>query len=269
MTRLAPAGGYEDDVALVVYHHPAPLDVSFSAESEQLASVRARLRGWLRSCDVGTRVAQDVLVAAGEAIANAIEHGHQHVPDQQVRLRAVSTTNQLRLTISDTGRWRSSPPGDRGLRGHGIALMRALMQQVSSSPGRPGPPSTSTWRSAMATPLELSTRHGGDGTLVVTAVGEIDMSNADQFRAALEAAAAAGGRFVVDLTGVGYLDSAGIHALYAVAPQIRLITSELLSPVLDISGLSGITSVREPQAQPVMRARRGRRNGLGSPVPET
>jgi hypothetical protein len=43
MTRLAPAGGYEDDVALVVYHYPAPLDVSFSAESEQLASVRTRL----------------------------------------------------------------------------------------------------------------------------------------------------------------------------------------------------------------------------------
>ena len=34
MTRLAAAGGYEDDVALVVYHHPAPLDVSFSAASE-------------------------------------------------------------------------------------------------------------------------------------------------------------------------------------------------------------------------------------------
>ena len=98
----------------------------------------------------------------------------------------------------------------------------------------------------MATPLELSTRRDGDGTLVVSAVGEIDMSNADQFRAALEAAAA-GGRFVVDLTGVWYLDSAGIHALYAVAPQIRLIASALLAPVLDISGLSGITSVRAPQ----------------------
>jgi anti-sigma regulatory factor (Ser/Thr protein kinase) len=138
MTRLAPAGGYEDDVALVVYHHPAPLDVSFSAEPEQLASVRARLRGWLRSCDVSIRVAQDVLVAAGEAIANAIEHGHRHVPGQQVRLRAVSTTSQLRLTISDSGRWRSTPPGDRGLRGHGIALMRALMQQVVIEPGPDG-----------------------------------------------------------------------------------------------------------------------------------
>ena len=95
----------------------------------------------------------------------------------------------------------------------------------------------------MATPLELSTRPGPDGIPVVSAVGEIDMSNAEAFRAALEAAD--GGPLVVDLTRVEYLDSAGIHALYAVAPRIRLIASPLLSPVLDISGLSGITSVRE------------------------
>ncbi len=101
----------------------------------------------------------------------------------------------------------------------------------------------------MATPLELSTRHDGDGTLVVSAVGEIDMSNVDQFRAALAAAAAgaSGDRFVVDLTGVDYLDSAGIHALYAAAPAVRLVASPLLSPVLDISGLLGITSIRAPQ----------------------
>src|SRR6185369_8590323 len=128
MTRLAPTEGYEDDVALVLYHHPGPLDVLFSAESEQLASVRATLRGWLRSCDVDARTAQDVLVATGEAIANAIEHGHRDRPDQQVRLRAVSTANQLRLTVTDSGRWQATPPGDRGLRGHGIGLMRALMQ---------------------------------------------------------------------------------------------------------------------------------------------
>jgi len=138
MTRLAPAGGYEDDVAVVLYHHPAPLDVLFSAESAQLASVRATLRGWLRSCDVDARIAQDVLVASGEAIANAIEHGHRHLPGRPVRLRAVSTANQLRLTVTDSGRWRTTPPGDRGLRGHGIALMRALTQQVTIEPGPSG-----------------------------------------------------------------------------------------------------------------------------------
>ena len=106
----------------------------------------------------------------------------------------------------------------------------------------------------MATPLELSTRRSPDGAPVVTAVGEIDMSNADRFRDALSLAAAAGGPdaaagglFVVDLTGVEYLDSAGINALFAYSARIQLIASPLLAPVLTVSGLSDITLVREPQ----------------------
>ena len=96
----------------------------------------------------------------------------------------------------------------------------------------------------MATPLELSTQAGADGIPVVTVAGEIDMSNADRFRDALGLAAAAadGGSFVVDLTGAEYLDSAGVHALFAYASRIRLIAGPLLEPVLTISGLSGITS---------------------------
>jgi len=138
MTRLAPADGYEDDVAMVLYHHPAPLDITFAAESDQLAPVRAKLRSWLRSCDISGRMTQDVLVAVGEAVANAIEHGNRHSPGQPVRLRAISTADQLRLTVSDTGRWRTSPPADRPLRGQGIALMRALMQRVDIKPGPSG-----------------------------------------------------------------------------------------------------------------------------------
>ena len=99
----------------------------------------------------------------------------------------------------------------------------------------------------MATQLELSTRRSPDGTPVVAAVGEIDMSNAGQFRDTLGLAAPEGGRFVVDLTGVGYLDSAGIKALFAHASRIQLIASPLLAPVLTVSGLSDITSVQEPQ----------------------
>jgi Stage II sporulation protein E (SpoIIE) len=52
--------------------------------------------------------------------------------------RAVSTANQLRLTVTDSGRWRATPPGDRGFRGHGIGLMRALMQDVTIEPGPSG-----------------------------------------------------------------------------------------------------------------------------------
>ena len=99
----------------------------------------------------------------------------------------------------------------------------------------------------MTTRLKLSTRPGTDGTPVVTAVGEIDLSNADSFRDALSRAAPEGGRFVVDLTGVQYLDSAGLTVLFAHLPRIELIASPLLAPVLTISGLADITSVREPQ----------------------
>ena len=99
----------------------------------------------------------------------------------------------------------------------------------------------------MATPLELSTRPGTDGIPVVTVAGEIDMSNADRFRDALGLAAANadGGSFVVDLTGVEYLDSAGVHVLFAHAARIRLIAGPLLEPVLTVSGLSDITSVSD------------------------
>ena len=98
----------------------------------------------------------------------------------------------------------------------------------------------------MATSLDLSTGRDADGAPVVTAVGEIDMSNADRFRDALGQAAGDGGRLVVDLTGVEYLDSAGLHVLFAFTPGLSLIAGPLLAPVLAISGLSDVTSVREP-----------------------
>ena len=85
-------------------------------------------RGWPRTC----------WSRSARPCANAIEHGHRHLPGQQVRLRAVSTADQLRLTVSDTGRWRTSPPGDRSLRGHGISLMRSLMHQVTIVPSPSG-----------------------------------------------------------------------------------------------------------------------------------
>jgi anti-sigma regulatory factor (Ser/Thr protein kinase) len=138
MTAMAPAGGYEDDVALVLYRHPAPLELTFPAESAQLAPVRAMLRTWLSRCGLSHRTVQDVLVAAGEACANAVEHGHQNAPGEQIRLRAAATMTQLRLTITDTGRWKISQSAGRTNRGHGIPLMRALMQRVTIEPGDAG-----------------------------------------------------------------------------------------------------------------------------------
>ncbi|MDK1471927.1 SpoIIE family protein phosphatase [Streptomyces sp. 549] len=138
MVRLAPADGYDDDVALLLYRHPAPLDVAFPAHSAELAPVRQALRGWLSQCQVPSRTAQGVLVAAGEACANAIEHGHRDAPGGTVRLRAEAFADNLRLTVSDTGSWQPPQPAENSHRGRGVGLMRALMQHVTITRGATG-----------------------------------------------------------------------------------------------------------------------------------
>ncbi|MEV4252340.1 SpoIIE family protein phosphatase [Spirillospora sp. NPDC049652] len=138
MKRLAPDDGYDDDVALLLYRHPAPLEMSFPAESAQLAPVRKALRGWLDQCDLPPGTVQNILVAAGEACANAIEHGHRDAPGDAVYFRAEAFVDDLRLTIVDTGRWKTPRPELNTHRGRGMGLMRALMRQVTVTPGPSG-----------------------------------------------------------------------------------------------------------------------------------
>ncbi|MCZ7436911.1 STAS domain-containing protein [Micromonospora sp. WMMC241] len=97
----------------------------------------------------------------------------------------------------------------------------------------------------MSTALKLSTSGGPDGTRVLTAVGEIDMSNAAAFGAALDDAVRPDGDpLVVDLTAVEYLDSAGLAVLFPHAERIALVAGPLLEPLLTISGLAELTTVR-------------------------
>ncbi|OKK22909.1 histidine kinase [Streptomyces sp. CB00455] len=138
MARLAPADGYDDDVALLLYRHPAPLEMSFPAESSQLAPVRKTLRSWLDQCDLPPATVQNILVAAGEACANAIEHGHRDAPGDTIYFRAEAYVDQLHLTIADTGCWKTPRPELNTHRGRGMGLMRALMQQVTVTPGPSG-----------------------------------------------------------------------------------------------------------------------------------
>jgi anti-sigma B factor antagonist len=95
----------------------------------------------------------------------------------------------------------------------------------------------------VTTPLELATRPDDNGNTVLTAVGEIDMSNVAGFRDALSQVGTGGAGFIVDLTGVDYLDSAGLTALLPYAARIRIIATTMLAPVLSISGLDSITTV--------------------------
>ncbi len=138
MSEMAPAGGYEDDVALLLYRSPGPLELTFPAGTDQLAPVRAALREWLARCELTERTAQDVLIAAGEAVANAYEHGSGGASGEPISLSASATGTDLYLTVTDRGRWKDSAPVPGAYRGHGLPLMRTLMTEVTVSPGQAG-----------------------------------------------------------------------------------------------------------------------------------
>jgi anti-anti-sigma factor len=95
----------------------------------------------------------------------------------------------------------------------------------------------------MSTALTFTTGRRPDGTVVLAAAGEIDMSNAEDFSAAL--AAAGDDAFVVDLTGVEYIDSAGLAAIFPYVERVHLVANPLLAPVLTIAGLDDLTTVED------------------------
>jgi PAS domain S-box-containing protein len=149
MMGMMPAAGFEDDVAVLIYRHPpAPLNVHVSAADPScLASIRARLRQWLPQAAVDDRDGTDILIAIGEAAANAFEHGtagrgdgHESV-QITVTVRAAHAT--VEATVADTGSWR--PPREQpDTRGHGIPFMHALMDHVDISTSERGTTVTMT-----------------------------------------------------------------------------------------------------------------------------
>jgi len=128
MTGLAPKHGYEDDVAILLYSRAAPLELAFRADPNELVAVRRELRGWLRRFSASETLVQNVLIAVGEACANAIEHGYRDSAPGTVRLVIEVSGTDIRITVTDDGRWR--PPREVPFRGNGLKVIRATMQDV-------------------------------------------------------------------------------------------------------------------------------------------
>jgi anti-anti-sigma factor len=99
----------------------------------------------------------------------------------------------------------------------------------------------------MPTSLTVDTARSGDGGLVLTAAGEIDLSNVDSFDEALTTAVAetadGGEMLTVDLSAVEYLDGAAVNALFPHADHIRLIAHPFLIRVFAVSGLTELATV--------------------------
>ncbi len=104
----------------------------------------------------------------------------------------------------------------------------------------------------MPTSLTLDTARRDSGELVLTAAGEIDLSNIDTFTQALGTAiteaGGSGGMVTVDLSDVEYLDSSAINALFTHAERIHVIAKPRLVRVFSISGLTELATIESAPA---------------------
>jgi serine phosphatase RsbU (regulator of sigma subunit)/anti-sigma regulatory factor (Ser/Thr protein kinase)/PAS domain-containing protein len=129
-------GSGDDDVALLRATFRPVLSRRLPAEPARLAGLRRELRRWLTSLGASDDEIADVLLACGEACANAVEHAYRGGGGELIVELILDDDRQLRLRVTDTGRWRSVPaPGDRG---RGLPLMRAVMDAVDVARGAAG-----------------------------------------------------------------------------------------------------------------------------------
>ena len=101
MERMAPAEGYEDDVAVLLYRHPGPFEAVFPAEVGRHAAAAVDLRGWLARCDLPDLTMRRVLKAVGEACANSIAHRDPRRSAGTVRVYAEAFAEHLIVTVDD------------------------------------------------------------------------------------------------------------------------------------------------------------------------
>ena len=116
----------DDATIIVIAPEPllAHLDVRLPAELASAALARTALRRFLATTALGERRTFDAVVAAGEAVANAIEHAYDRRPNQTFVLRAHYEGPVCTILVEDAGTWNDLEP--LRSRGRGIAMMREL-----------------------------------------------------------------------------------------------------------------------------------------------
>ena len=118
-----------DDVAVLAITASATLDrldLTLPAEPENAVRARTAIARFLNGAGMADRVG-DLLVAAGEAIGNAIEHAY-HGQSGALRVRGRATADSVTVEIRDFGAWHSDTAVEG--RGFGLPLMRAFADAV-------------------------------------------------------------------------------------------------------------------------------------------
>ena len=260
--------GWPDDVAVLVAHRRAtalePLQLDLIATPAVLPGIRRRLGAWLTGLGMGEQDRVGVMVAVGEACANAAEHAYRGSEAGPMSVSAaVDVDGVLTVTVRDEGTWRP-PDRDPGDRGRGLLIMRQLVDTVTLDEQPRGTTVTLSVRLRRSPDIDpehpvntagASVSVDRDGPRPVVAVtGAVDEISAEQMRIRLlEASHGGTGRVELDLAGVTLFSSAAVRVVLAIArigrdEGWRLVVHApdggVTRHILQISGLGGLVELR-------------------------
>ena len=126
LRELAPAAGYDDDVAMVIYRHrQTPLRIESDATADQLIDIRHRLAKWLRAAEVPDELAADIVLVINEACTNCVEHAYCGHAVGTMLLDIDIADGEVRAQVTDSGAWQT-PAANPGTGGRGLMLMGAI-----------------------------------------------------------------------------------------------------------------------------------------------
>jgi PAS domain S-box-containing protein len=234
-----------DDVAVLAARLlPAPLHQLMPAEATRLAAVRRAVSGWTAAVGLPQQAAEDLQLALGEALANAVEHAYADGrPGECVWSVEREADGGVSVCVEDFGVWRP-PPEDKGHRGRGLELIAALARDVDvqrRADGRSG----TTVRFRLAAPADArpaarprlldrpvtegqerppAVEVSDDDGRVLAVVGAVDLDSAGRLGVQLRDGLVdvrPGGTVTVDLTRTSYLASAGVGLLLELAAGAR------------------------------------------------
>jgi anti-sigma regulatory factor (Ser/Thr protein kinase) len=143
-------GHVHDDVVVIALRSVGAsaqqfVDV-FGAARDEVSSARHRVDEWLERSGVSDQARSDIVFAANEIIANAVEHGSDFDPTNLVSVEACLRDGSVIVAISDRGRWRPGVEQETSERGRGFRLVEQLSDEVRIESGSPGTTVTLVWQ---------------------------------------------------------------------------------------------------------------------------
>jgi serine phosphatase RsbU (regulator of sigma subunit)/anti-sigma regulatory factor (Ser/Thr protein kinase) len=143
-------GAPHDDIALIALRSVGSSATHFAdalrATSPAIADARGRFRRWLQQTDVDPERIEGMVLSVHEVLANAVEHGSGNDRGKTVHVEACVRSDELVVSVQDSGTWQSGIEWDKPERGRGFRLINHFADSAEIDTGPMGTAVTLTWQ---------------------------------------------------------------------------------------------------------------------------